>query len=59
MQINFAVIIITGLALAVLIFFLIFKNKKDRKEFENKLNQDYRKPSHRSAEEDPEDVKAD
>ena len=36
-------IILVGLLLISFISFLIIRNRKDRKDLENKLNQDYKK----------------
>ena len=36
---------------------LITKNKKDRKELENQLNQDYKKPKESEHDDDVEDLK--
>lgn len=57
MSFNWPVIVITGIILVALLLFLIFRNKKDRKELVNKLNHDYPRPHHHTEEEDPDDVK--
>ncbi|MDZ4795698.1 MAG: hypothetical protein SGI83_15575 [Bacteroidota bacterium] len=41
---NWLVLIPVGIAAIALIVFLIVRNQKDEKAFENKLNNDYRKP---------------
>lgn len=41
---NWTVIIIVGLAVIALIIFIIAKNLKDKKELEEKIMNDYRKP---------------
>ena len=40
---NWPLIIIFGIAAIALIVFLIVRNQKDEKEFENRLKNDYRK----------------
>ena len=40
---NWPLIIIFGIAAIVLIVFLVVRNQKDEREFENKLINDYRK----------------
>lgn len=59
MHFNSPIVIIAGLVLIALLLLLIFRNKKDKKELENQLNQDYHKPPRHPNEEDPEDVKGD
>ena len=39
------------------VLFLIIKNKKDRKELESQLNQDYKKPREEEHTSDPDDIK--
>jgi preprotein translocase subunit YajC len=41
---NWFIIIIVGILGIVLIAFLIFRNQKDKKALEKKLNNDYTKP---------------
>lgn len=41
---NWFVIIPFGVFIIVLILFLVKRNRKDAKEFEQQLNDDYRKP---------------
>lgn len=41
---NMFLLVTVFLALFALVVFLIFKNKKDRRELEEKLNTDYKKP---------------
>jgi hypothetical protein len=41
---NTGTIAIIILVLVILILFIIIRNRKDKKEFEEQLNQDYRKP---------------
>ena len=40
---NWAVIIIVGVLLIALVVFLVKRNMKDEKEFENQLDNDYHK----------------
>lgn len=40
---NWPVIIIIGIAAIALIAFLVWRNVKDEKQFEDQLNQDYHK----------------
>lgn len=40
---NWIVLIIVGVALIVLIIFLVWRNTKDEKEFEQQQNNDYHK----------------
>ena len=40
---NIFEIVLFGLLLAILVLFLVIRNKKDRKSFENQMNQDYKK----------------
>jgi FtsZ-interacting cell division protein ZipA len=40
---NWTVIIIAGIALIALIVFLVWRNAKDKKEFEQQQNNDYHK----------------
>ena len=40
---NIFAITIFGLLVIVLLLFIIIRNKKDRKDLENQLNQDYKK----------------
>jgi hypothetical protein len=49
---NYLVLIAAGIFLAVLVVFVIRRNKKDRKEFEQHLNNDYRKPGEEENEND-------
>ena len=47
-----------ALGVLILLLFIIIRNKKDRKELENKLNQDYKKPKKEEGDVDI-DLKAD
>ena len=57
MNLNGAALAIIAVVLLALLIFLVVKNKKDRKEFENKLNQDYKKPREEEHPSDPDDIK--
>jgi protein-S-isoprenylcysteine O-methyltransferase Ste14 len=41
---NWFIIALVAVVLVILILFLIIRNRKDEKELEEKLNQDYHKP---------------
>ncbi len=41
---NWPVLILFGIAAIVLIVFLVSRNVKDEKEFEDKIKNDYKKP---------------
>ncbi len=41
---NWTVMILVGMACVALIIFLIVKNKKDKKDLEEKIKNDYPKP---------------
>jgi len=41
---DWYLIAIIGVMILALLVFVIRRNQKDKKELENKLNQDYRKP---------------
>lgn len=49
---NYLVLIAAGIFIVVLLVFVIQRNKKDRKEFEQHLNEDYRKPADEENEND-------
>ena len=57
MEVNGTVLVIVGVILVALLLIIITKNKKDRKEFENQLNEDYKKPKASEHDEDVEDLK--
>jgi LPXTG-motif cell wall-anchored protein len=57
MNINWPVLIIVGIVLAALLIFLIARNRKDEKNLEHKLNEDYPKPKEDEHTDDPDDVK--
>ena len=57
MEVDGTTLVIVGVILMALLLFLITKNKKDRKELENQLNQDYKKPKEAEHDNDAEDLK--
>ena len=57
MDLNGTVLVIVAVVLLVLLVFIVMRNKKDRKELENKLNQDYKKPIESEHTEDADDIK--
>lgn len=57
MNLDWSVLGIIGAVLIALLLFIIIRNKKDRKELENKLNQDYKKPHEEEHTRDPDDIK--
>jgi len=56
---NWQLIIIFGIAAIALLVFLVVRNIKDKKELEDKLNQDYRKPRDDEGDIEIEDPKPD
>jgi low affinity Fe/Cu permease len=44
MKISITTIIIIAVTISILLVIFIKKNRRDKKELEEKLNQDYRKP---------------
>ncbi len=42
---NWTVIIVVGIAAIILIIFLVWRNQKDEKDFEQQVNNDYPKPT--------------
>ena len=51
-------IVLLVLVVLILLLFIIIRNKKDRKDLEDKLNQDYKKPKEEEGDVDI-DLKAD
>ena len=43
MQLSLPIILIIGFALLALFLFIVFRNRKDQKELEQQLNEDYEK----------------
>lgn len=54
MKINWPLIIAAGIGLLVLLIFLIIRNQKDEKSFEEQLNEDYKKSKDQEGDEDAE-----
>ena len=48
---------IVAVVLLALLVFMVVKNKRDRKSFEEQMNRDYKKPKETEHGEDPDDVK--
>ena len=57
MQVNGTTLAIVAVLLLVLLVFMVMKNKKDRKKFEQQINQDYKKPNEGEHSNDPDDIK--
>jgi len=57
MEVSNTILVIVGVILVALLLFIIIKNKKDGKELENQLNQDYKKPKDAEHDGDEEDLK--
>lgn len=53
---NWLILIIFGIAVVVLIIFLVVRNVKDEKQFEEQLNNDYPKTKDKQADADTEEV---
>ncbi len=53
---NWLFLIFFGIAVVVIIVFLIRHNKQDKKAFEKQLNQDYHKPKKEEGDIDAEDI---
>lgn len=53
---NWLLIIIFGIAAIVLLVWLAWRNQKDENEFENQLNNDYRKAKEEEGDTDTEEV---
>lgn len=49
---NYLVLIAAGIFMAALVILVIRRNRKDRQEFEQQLNQDYKKPDDEENEND-------
>ena len=58
MDINWPVIIITAVVLAAFLIFLVYRNQKDKKKLEQKLNEDYKKSKDEEGDVDIEDSKS-
>lgn len=55
MQIDIGTIVIVMLALLLLVIFIIVRNRKDRKDLENQIENDYKKPPDREGDIDIEE----
>ncbi len=53
---NWPLIVIVGIVVIVLIVLLAWRNQKDEKQFENKLNNDYHKTKEEEGDIDTEEV---
>lgn len=53
---NWPVLILFALGAIVLVVFMIRRNFKDEKDFEQQLDNDYQKPKHTDADTNSEDV---
>ena len=58
MEINWSVLIITGVLLAALLAFLIYRNQQEKRKLEKKLNEDYKKSKDEEGDVDIEDSKS-
>ena len=54
---NWPVLILVGIAAIALIVFLALRNRKDEKEFEDQLKNDYRKPKDEEGDTEIDEVK--
>lgn len=52
---NWTILIIFSIAIIALIIFLVVRNKKDEKDFEEQLNNDYPKLTNKKEDEEVED----
>lgn len=46
MQLDLPTILVIGFAILALLVFIILRNRKDKKEMEEQMNEDYEKPRH-------------
>ena len=58
MDINWPVIIIPGVVLVAVLLFLVYRNQKDKKKLEQKLNEDFKKSKDEEGDVDIEDSKS-
>jgi LPXTG-motif cell wall-anchored protein len=58
MEINWPVLIITGVVLASLLLFLVKRNRRDKKILERKLNEDFKKSKDEEGDIEIEDTKS-
>lgn len=52
MELNWLIFVILGVGLIILLIFLFRRNQKDRRNFEQKLNRDYKKPDRHENQDD-------
>ena len=52
---NWTILVIFGIAVIALIIFLVVRNKKDKEEFEEVLNENYPKPTEEKKDEEIEE----
>ena len=57
MQVDSNILAIAAVALLALLVFMVVKNKRDRKNFEQQMNRDYKKPPETEHGDDPDDIK--
>jgi len=53
---NWIILILFGIAAIALVVFLVMRNLKDKKEFEEQLNNDYRKAKDEEGDTDTEEI---
>lgn len=53
---NWTVLILVGVAVIILIVWLLLRNKKDEQDLEKQLNEDYPKPRDEQKDAEPEDI---
>lgn len=53
---NWIILILFGIAVIALVVFLVMRNLKDKKEFEEQLNNDYRKTKDEEGDIDTEEI---
>ena len=58
MELDIATIAFVTLGVLILVIFIIARNKKDRKELENQIKNDYKKPADREGDIDIEEEKS-
>lgn len=58
MELDIATIAFVALGVLILVIFIIARNKKDRKELENQIKNDYKKPADREGDIDIEEEKS-
>jgi uncharacterized protein YoxC len=53
---NWTAFIFIAIAIIALVIFLVARNLKDKRDFENQLNNDYHKSKDQEGDEDPETI---